>query len=104
MPRPTADQLNHPKRLLFNDLKLQLWHAEHRSGKDRGTLLDMMDERKLVSCGQAAWPRAHVGFVTHGGDSMHADSYINCILVSWFQRGLRHVSAPVRRSRRSQPV
>ena len=82
MPRPTADQLKHPKRSLFSDLKLQLWHAEHRSGKDRGTLLGMMDELKLVSCGQAAWPRAHVGLVTHGGDSVHADSYINYILVS----------------------
>ena len=36
-------------------------------------LLNMMDELKLVSCGQADWPRAHVGFVTHGGDSVHAD-------------------------------
>ena len=26
MPRPTAEQLKHPKRLLFSDLKLQLWH------------------------------------------------------------------------------
>ena len=24
MPRPTAEQLKHPKRLLFSDLKLQL--------------------------------------------------------------------------------
>ena len=36
-------------------------------------LLNMMDELKLVSCGQADWPRSHVGFVTHGGDSVHAD-------------------------------
>ena len=102
MPRPTADQLKHPKRVLFSDLKLQLWHhackprhtlvvmgdmntdlyAKHRRGKDRGMLLDMMNEFKLVSCGQAAWSRAHVGFVTHGGDSVHADSHIDYILIS----------------------
>ena len=102
MPRPTADQLKHPKRLLFSDLKLKLWHcackplrtlvamgdmntdlyAEHRRGKDRCMLLDMTDELKIVSCGQAAWLRAHVGFVTHGGGSVHADSHIDYILVS----------------------
>ena len=27
IPRPTADQLKHPKRLLFSDLKLQLCHC-----------------------------------------------------------------------------
>ena len=26
MSRPTADQLKHPKRLLFSDLKFKLWH------------------------------------------------------------------------------
>ena len=26
MPKPTTQQLKHPKRLLFSDLKLQLWH------------------------------------------------------------------------------
>ena len=45
-------------------------------------LLDMMDELKLVSCGQAAWLRAHVDFVTHVGGSVHADSHIDYILVS----------------------
>ena len=92
MPRPTADQLKHPKRLLFSDLKLLLWHyaskplhtlvvmgdmntdlyAERRRGKDCDALLEMMDELKLVSCGQAAWPQPHAGFVTHSGDSVHA--------------------------------
>ena len=101
MPQPTADQRKQPKRLLFSDLKLQLWHyackplhtlvvmgdmntdlyAEHRRGKDRGTFLGMM-ELKLVSCGQAAWPRAHVSFVTHGGDSVHVGSHVDYILVS----------------------
>ena len=102
MPRPTAEQLKHPKRLLFSDLKLQLWHyackplhtlvvmgdmntdlyAEHRRGKDRDALLEMMDELKLVSCGQAAWPQSHAGFVTHGGGSVHADSHIDYMLIS----------------------
>ena len=102
MPRPTAEQLKHPKRLLFSDLKLQLWHyackplhtlvvmgdmntdlyAEHRSGKDRDALLELMDELKLVSGGQAAWPESHAGFVTHGGDSVHADSHIDYMLIS----------------------
>ena len=52
-------------------------YAERRRGKDRGTLLDMMDKLKLVACGQAAWPRAHVDFVTRGGGSVHADSHID---------------------------
>ena len=97
MPRPTADQLKHPKRLLFSDLKLQLLHcackprrtlvvmgdmntdlyAERRRGKDRDVLLGMMDELKLVSCGQAAWPRAHVEFVTHSGGSAHAGHWLH---------------------------
>ena len=58
------EQLKHPKLLLSSDLKLQLWHyackplhtlvvmgdmntdmyAEHRRGKDRDALLEMMDE------------------------------------------------------------
>ena len=102
MPRPTAEQLKHPKRLLFSDLKLQLWHyackplhtlvvmgdmntdlyAERRRGKGLDALLGMMDELKLVSCGQAAWPQSHAGFVTHGGGSVHADSHIGYILIS----------------------
>ena len=45
-------------------------------------LLDMVDELKLVSCGQAAWPRAHVDFVTHGGGSVHAGAHIDHILIS----------------------
>ena len=73
MPKPTTEQLKHPKRLLFSDLKLQLWHyackplhtlvvmgdmntdlyAEHRRGKDRDALMEMVDELKLVSCGHA---------------------------------------------------
>ena len=62
-------KLMHPKRLLFSDLELPLWHcackplrtlvimgdmntdlyAERRRGKDCVTLLEMMDELKLVS-------------------------------------------------------
>ena len=57
-------------------------YAERRRGKDRDMLLDRMDELNLVSCGQAAWHRAHVDFVTHGGGSVHADSHIDYILVS----------------------
>ena len=57
-------------------------YAEHRREKDRYLLLDMMDALKLVSCGQAAWPRTHDGFVTHGGGSAHAGSHIDYILVS----------------------
>ena len=84
MPRPIAEQLKHPKRLLFSDLKLQLLHyafnplrtlvvigdmntdlyAEHRRGKDRNAMIEMMDELILVSCGQAVWPQSHAGFVT----------------------------------------
>ena len=102
MPRPTTDQLKHPKRLLFSDLKLHLWHhackplhtlvvmgdlntdlyAEHRRGKDRDALLDLMDELNLTSGGQAAWPETFTDFVTHGGDSVHADSHIDYILIS----------------------
>ena len=65
----------------MGDMNTDLY-AERRRGKDRDTLLDMMDELELVSCGQAAWPRAHVDFVTHGGGSVHADSHIDYILVS----------------------
>ena len=109
-----ADQLKHPKWLLFSDSKLQLWHyaykprhthvvmgdmntdlyAERRRGKDRDMLLDMMDELKLVSCGQAAWLRAHVDFVTHVGGSVHADFYIDYI----------YVSAPVRHPRQPRSM
>ena len=101
MPGPTAEQLKHPKRLLFSDLKLQLWHyackplrtlvvmgdmntdlyAERRRGKDRDALLEMMDELKLVSGGQAAWPESHAGFITHGGGSVHAGSHIDYLSV-----------------------
>ena len=76
MPKPTTEQLKHPKRLLFSELELQLWHyackplhtlvvmgdmntdlyAEHRRGKDRDAMMEMMDELKLVSCGQAVYP------------------------------------------------
>jgi len=102
MPKPTAEQLKHPKRLLFSDMQLQLWHyackplhtlvvmgdmntdlyAEHRRGKDRDALMEMVDELKLVSCGQAVWPQSHTGFVTHGGDSVHADSHIDYVMIS----------------------
>ena len=102
MPKPTAEQVKHPKRLLFSDLKLQLWHhackplhtlvvmgdmntdlyAEHRRGKDRDAMIDMMDELKLVSCGQAVWPQSCSAFVTHGGDSVHADSHIDYVMIS----------------------
>ena len=102
MPKPTAEQVKHPKRLLFSDLKLQLWHyackplhtlvvmgdmntdlyAVHRRGKDRDAMLEMMDELKLISCGQTVWPQSHTGFATHGGDSVHADSHIDYVLIS----------------------
>ena len=102
MPKPTAEQVKHPKRLLFSDLKLQLWHyackplhtlvvmgdmntdlyAAHRRGKDRDAMLEMMDELKLISCGQTVWPQSHTGFATHSGDSVHADSHIDYVLIS----------------------
>ena len=45
----------------MGDINTDLY-AERRRGKDRAMLLDMMNELKLVSCGQAAWPRTHVDF------------------------------------------
>ena len=103
MSKPTTEQLKHPKRLLFSDLKLKLWHyackpfhtlvvmgdmntdlyAEHRCRKDRDAMMEMLDELKLVSCGQAVWPQSHTGFVTHGGDSVHADSHIDYMMISY---------------------
>ena len=65
----------------MGDMNTDLY-AEHRRGKDRGMLLDMMDELKLVSCSQAAWPRAHVDFVTHGGGNVHAVTHMDYILIS----------------------
>ena len=57
----------------MGDMNTDLY-AEHRRGKDRGAMMEMMDELKLVSCGQAVWPQSYSGFVTHGGGSVHADS------------------------------
>ena len=57
-------------------------YAEHRRGKDRDAMMEMIDELKLVSCGQAVWPQSHTGFVTHGGDSVHADSHIDYMMIS----------------------
>ena len=45
-------------------------------------MMEMMDELKLVSFGQAVWPQSHAGFVTHGGGSAHADSHIDYVMIS----------------------
>ena len=102
MPCPTEEQVKHPKRLLFSDLALHLWHyaskpkhtivvmgdmntdiyAGRRRGKDSEALVQMMDGLKLTSAAEAAWPRSHASFMTHAGDSVHADSHIDYVLIS----------------------
>ena len=58
MPKPTAEQVKHPKHLLFSDLKLQLWHY---ACKPLHTLVVMGDmntdlyaERHFLQCTLAA--------------------------------------------------
>ena len=90
-PKPTAEQVKHPKRLLWADLEMHLRHYAYcknttvilmgdlntdvvtKKGKDESELVTMMDKLRLTSCAAAAWPESHSGFKTwhKGGRATH---------------------------------
>ena len=92
-PKPTAEQVKHPKRLLWADLEMHLRHYAYcknttlilmgdlntdvvtKKGKDESELVTMMDKLRLTSCAAAAWPESHIGFKTwhKGGRATHID-------------------------------
>ena len=92
-PKPTVEQVKHPKRLLWADLEMHLRHYAYcknttlilmgdlntdvvtKKGKDESELVSMMDKLRLTSCAAAAWPESHVGFKTwhKGGRATHID-------------------------------
>ena len=89
----TAEQVKHPKRLLWADLEMHLRRYAYcknttlilmgdlntdvvtKKSKDESELVTMMDKLRLTSCATAAWPESHSGFKTwhKGGRATHID-------------------------------
>ena len=92
-PKPTAEQVKHPKRLLWADLTMHFRHYAYckkttlvlmgdlntdvvaKEGKDESEMRLMMEKLRLTSCAAAAWPEDHKSFKTwHRGDrATHID-------------------------------
>ena len=78
-PKPTVEQVKHPKRLLWADLAMHLRHHAYcknttlilmgdlntdivtKTGRDESELVTMMGKLRLTSCAAAAWPESHIG-------------------------------------------
>ena len=94
LKKPSNNMIEHPKRLLFNDLRLHLAHYAldphctlvlmgdfnvdlHRSGPDVEALRKLSDELGLISAAEARWPRSYDTFKTHKGNDTCPASHID---------------------------
>ena len=94
-PKPTVEQVKHPKRLLWADLAMHLRHHAYcknttlilmgglntdivtKTGGGESELVTVMDKLRLTSCAAVAWPESHKGFKTwHKGDRATHIDYI----------------------------